>query len=155
MTTDRSVALSGVNVDQAQVDRARASTDLMRENDRASATLGIRTEVLGPGHAVSRMRVGEEMLNGHGMAHGGLLFTLADTAFAFACNTDGQVTVARQCEISFLRPAQRGDELIAEAIERARAGRSGIYDVRVTRQDGDVIAELRGHSATLAQRGGA
>lgn len=155
MTTDRSVVLFTMNFDQAQIDHARASTDPMRERDRASATLGIQTDVLGPGHAVSRMRVGDEMLNGYGSAHGGLLFTLADTAFAFACNTEGQVTVARQCEISFLRPAHSGDELTAEAVVRARAGRAGIYDVRVTRQDGDVIAELRGHSAALTQRGGA
>ena len=92
------------------------------------------------------------MVNGWNIAHGGYVFLLADTAFAFACNTYGTTVVARQCEISFLRPAREGDELAAVAAERVRAGRGGIYDVSVTRAGGEVIAELRGHSATVTAR---
>jgi acyl-CoA thioesterase len=87
------------------------------------------------------------------MAHGGFVFALADTAFAYACNTEGEPTVARQCEITFLRPAHVGEELIAVAELRSRAGRAGIYDVCVKRHTGDVVAELRGHSATLVPQG--
>ena len=88
------------------------------------------------------------MINGHNICHGGYVFLLADTAFAFACNTHGPVTVAATCDITFLAPAHLGDELIAEATERHRAGRSGIYDVTVRRAD-TAIAEFRGHSRTM------
>ena len=94
------------------------------------------------------MFVRDTMINGHNICHGGYVFLLADTAFAFACNTHGPVTVAATCDITFLAPAHLGDELIAEATERHRAGRSGIYDVTV-RRDATVIAEFRGHSRTL------
>ena len=92
------------------------------------------------------MTVTEAMVNGHGICHGGFIFALADSAFAFACNSHGERAVARHAAIDFLRPARLGETLRAEAIERARSGRSGIYDVRVTGLDGGLIAEFRGHS---------
>src|SRR3954449_11732418 len=110
----------------------------MVEADLAARHLGIELESIGPGRATARMTVAETMVNGHGTAHGGYLFLLADTAFAVACNTYGEPTVARACDIVFLRPAHAGDELVATAVERTRAGRSGIYDVIVRRADGQV-----------------
>ena len=98
--------------------------------------------------AVVRMRVGPEMVNGHAIAHGGLVFALADTAFACACNSYGPVTVAAGADVTFLRPARAGDLLEARAAERSASGRSGIYDVTVTR-GGDVIAEFRGRSRAV------
>jgi acyl-CoA thioesterase len=98
------------------------------------------------------MTVADTMINGHGLAHGGYVFLLADTAFAVACNTYDEAAVARACDIVFLRPAKAGDELVATAVERTRLRRSGIYDVTVRRGDGEVVAELRGQSATLAPR---
>jgi acyl-CoA thioesterase len=131
-------------------DLALRSAAAMQAGDEALRHLGIEIDAVSPGRARARMRVAGTMVNGHGMAHGGFVFALADTAFAYACNTEGEPTVARQCEITFLRPARSGDVLLAVAELRARAGRSGIYDVRVTREGGEVVAELRGHSATLA-----
>ena len=95
------------------------------------------------------MTVGPEMVNGQRIAHGGFIFTLADSAFAFACNTHNERTVAAQGNISFIRPGKLGDRLVATAREISRSGRSGIYDVRVTAGDA-VIAEFRGHSRTIA-----
>jgi len=94
------------------------------------------------------MTIQPHMVNGHGIAHGGFIFTLADSAFAFACNSHNQRTVAAQCNISFIRPGKLGDTLVAAAREISRTGRSGIYDVRVTVND-TVVAELRGHSRTI------
>ena len=128
---------------------ARRSAEAMYEADRASRHLGIRIEEVGPGRATARMRVADTMLNGHDICHGGYVFLLADTAFAFACNTYGVVTVASGCEVVFLGPGRLGDELIAEAAERRRFGRSGVYDVTVRRADGTVLAEFRGHSRAL------
>jgi acyl-CoA thioesterase len=116
--------------------------------DRASAALGIEVDDYGPGHARARMTVRPDMVNGHDLAHGGLVFALADTAFACACNGWGPATVAAGAEIAFLAPAHLGDELVAEARVRARRGRTGIYDVTVRRGD-EVIAEFRGRSAQL------
>jgi acyl-CoA thioesterase len=132
-------------------DLAQRSADAMQVGDEALRHLGIAIDGVAPGRARARMTVRPEMVNGHGMAHGGFVFALADTAFAYACNTDGEATVARQCEITFLRPAQAGDVLSATAELRSRVGRAGIYDVRVVRGDGEVVAELRGHSATLSR----
>lgn len=123
----------------------------MYENDQAVKALGIRIGEIAPGRATAWMRVTAEMVNGHGIAHGGYVFLLADTAFAYACNSHGPVTVARACEITFLRPAREGDDLEAVAAERILAGRNGIYDVSVRRADGSVVAELRGHSTTVMQ----
>ncbi len=126
---------------------ARACADAMWAADQASAGLGMRLDHVGPGCARLSMPVQPRMLNGHGACHGGFIFALADSAFAFACNTTGMVSVASQCSIAFLRPARAGDVLEAVAEERQREGRGGIYDVRVT-SGGAVVAEFRGHSRT-------
>jgi acyl-CoA thioesterase len=130
---------------QALAERSAAA---MYGNDLASRHLGIQIDHVAPGQAAARMVVRDTMINGHNICHGGYVFLLADTAFAFACNTHGPVTVAAACDIAFLGPAHLGDELIAQATERHHAGRSGIYDVTVRRAD-TVIAEFRGHSRTI------
>jgi acyl-CoA thioesterase len=119
----------------------------MLADDRASAALGIEVVEHRPGFAKARMRVRDDMVNGHDLAHGGLVFALADTAFACACNGWGPVTVAAGADITFLEPARLGDVLEAEAQVRTRRGRTGIYDVTVRR--GDVVAEFRGRSVEL------
>ncbi|TCN37165.1 acyl-CoA thioesterase [Kribbella orskensis] len=121
----------------------------MWADDTASASLGMRLVSVGTGTAVLEMPVRDDMVNGHGIAHGGFVFTLADSAFAFACNSRNQVTVAQACDIVFIAPAQRGDLLVAEARERTSYGRNAIYDVTVRRGD-DVIAEFRGRSRQLS-----
>jgi acyl-CoA thioesterase len=121
----------------------------MYARDGASRALGIELEDVAPGRAVATMAVTESMINGHGIVHGGYVFLLADTAFAFACNTYDQVTVAAGCDIVFVAPARAGDVLRATATEKVRAGRSGVYDVTVRRDTGEVIAELRGRSRTV------
>jgi acyl-CoA thioesterase len=131
---------------------ARACAEAMWAQDRASPGLGMRLESVGPGRAVLSMTVAETMVNGHGICHGGFIFTLADSAFAFACNSHGDRAVAQHCAISFLRPGRRGEVLRAEAVERIRTGRSGITDVRVTGDDGTVVAELRGNSRLTGGR---
>jgi acyl-CoA thioesterase len=133
-------------------EQALRSAARMYAGDQAIKALGISIDAVAPGLATARMRVTADMTNGHGIAHGGYIFLLADTAFAYACNSYGPVTVAQACEITFLRPAREGDELTARAAERARAGRSGIYDVSVRRADGEVLAELRGHSRMVRPR---
>ncbi|MET9196264.1 hydroxyphenylacetyl-CoA thioesterase PaaI [Streptomyces olivaceus] len=119
--------------------------EVMFAADRASRGLGIELVEQGAGSAVVRMTVTPAMVNGHRIAHGGFLFLLADTAFACACNSHGPVTVAAGADIVFVAPAREGDVLVARAEERARYGRSGIYDVSVRRGD-EVIAEFRGRS---------
>ncbi|TMR99335.1 hydroxyphenylacetyl-CoA thioesterase PaaI [Nonomuraea basaltis] len=118
----------------------------MMDADTASAALGIELTELAAGRAVCRMTVTDQMINGHDLCHGGYVFLLADTAFACACNTHGPVTVAAGAEITFVSPARAGDVLVAEAAERTRYGRSGIYDITVRRPDGEVVAEFRGRS---------
>ena len=103
-----------------------------------------------PGHAVMRMTVREEQLNGHKICHGGLIFTLADSTFAFACNSYNKAAVAAGCSIEFLKPAHLGDVLTSEAREQTLSGRHGIYDIRVSNQHGVVIAMFRGKSAQIA-----
>jgi acyl-CoA thioesterase len=127
---------------------AQTAAHEMFERDEASRSLGIELLDAGKGQARVRMTVTSAMVNGHGTAHGGYVFLLADTAFACACNSHGPVTVAAGCDIDFLRPARLGDELEAVAAERALSGRSGIYDVTVTR-GGDVVAEFRGRSRVV------
>lgn len=122
--------------------------------DTASRSLGIELVADGPGTAVVRMTVTDAMVNGHALAHGGYLFLLADTAFACACNSYGPVTVAAGADITFLTPAHAGDVLTATATERARQGRSGLYDVTVRRGD-EVIAEFRGRSRSVGGTKGA
>jgi acyl-CoA thioesterase len=121
----------------------------MWADDSASAGLGMRLVSVSEGTAELEMTVRDDMVNGHGIAHGGFLFTLADSAFAFACNSRNLVTVAQACDIVFIAPARRGDLLVAEARERTRYGKNGIYDVTVRRGD-DVIAEFRGRSRQLS-----
>jgi acyl-CoA thioesterase len=122
----------------------------MLASDAASTALGIEVVAHGPGWARARMTVRPDMVNGHDIAHGGLIFTLADTAFACACNSWGPVTVAAGADITFLTPASLGDVLEADARVVTRRGRSGIYDVTVRRGD-EAIAEFRGRSTELRQ----
>jgi acyl-CoA thioesterase len=129
-------------------DLARACADAMWNEDDASKGLGMEILRIKPGEATLTMTVTPQMVNGHGIAHGGFIFLLADSAFAFACNSRNERAVAAQCNISFIRPGKLGDRLIATAREISRTGRSGIYDVRVTVGE-TTIAELRGHSRTL------
>ena len=127
---------------------AAACAQAMWAADRASQALGMTLESISPGVARLAMEVRPDMVNGHDLCHGGLIATLADSAFAFACNTHGTVTVASGFDISFLEPARLGDLLVAEAREVARRGRTGVYDVTVRRGD-TVIAEFRGRSHAL------
>ncbi|WP_261782439.1 hydroxyphenylacetyl-CoA thioesterase PaaI [Rhodococcus sp. BP-316] len=117
--------------------------------DVASQKLGIEMVELGDGHAVMSMTVTHDMVNGHAITHGGFVFLLADTTFAMACNSYSDSAVAARCDIRYLRPTKAGDLLVAEAVERARFGRNGIYDVRVTRGT-EVVAEFRGDSRTIS-----
>jgi acyl-CoA thioesterase len=127
---------------------ARASAEAMWSADTASRGLDMEIVDVAPGRATLTMTVGEAMLNGHEIAHGGFIFTLADSAFAFACNSYGERTVAQHCTISFIKPVAKGDRLVATAREVSRSGRSGIYDVSVS-VNGTVIAEFRGFSRTV------
>lgn len=115
-------------------------------NDVASQDLGMTIEVTKPGQAEARFEVRANMVNGYEICHGGFIFTLADSAFAFACNTYNRITVAASASIEFVRPARLGDKLLATAAEVHRGGRTGIYDITVTNQDGDVVAIFRGRS---------
>ena len=131
---------------------AAACAEAMYAADEASRRLGITIDGVAPGRATATMRVTEAMVNGHGICHGGYVFLLADTAFAFACNTYDAVTLAAGCDVVFVSPARLGDELVAEATERVRLGRSGVYDVTVSGQDGSTVAEFRGLSRTVEGR---
>jgi acyl-CoA thioesterase len=116
----------------------------MMARDRASTAMGLQVVLDGPGEAVVSMVVSENMLNGFDITHGGFVFALADTAFAIACNDDDRVTVASGAEISFLKSTRLGQTLTARALRRSLSGRNGIYDVTVTEDLGDVVAEFRG-----------
>jgi acyl-CoA thioesterase len=129
-------------------DLARACADAMWKDDDASSGLGMKIVDIGPGRATLSMSVQPHMVNGQRIAHGGFIFTLADSAMAFACNSHNEKAVAAHGAITFLRPGKLGDTLVATAREVLRSGRSGIYDVRVTSGD-EVIAEFRGHSRTI------
>ncbi len=130
---------------------ARACADLMWADDHASPAMGMAIEDVAPGSARMSMTVAPQMVNGHGLCHGGFIFALADSAFAFACNSRNEKSVAQHCCITFLRPARLGMRLVANAQERSRSGRSGVYDVTVT-ADGEVIAEFRGTSRSLKEK---
>jgi len=124
----------------------------MWEDDVPARSLGIEPVEVRPGHARLRMRVRKEFVNAVGVCHGGYIFLLADTAFAFACNSHNQKAVAASAHIDFVAPAFEDDHLLAEGIEQHLAGRSGVYDVRVTNQDGRLVALFRGKSATIKGR---
>ena len=134
------------------LERARACADRMYANDTASKALGIEIEIPEAGTAVAAMRVREDMTNGFDICHGGLIFTLADTAFAFACNAYDDVTVAGSGTIEFLRPSFAGDELKAVALEEHRGQRSGLYAVEVVNQHTEFVALFRGRSVARGQR---
>jgi acyl-CoA thioesterase len=125
---------------------AQASASALWSRDRATQGLGMAIEQIGPGLAVMTMPVRIDMLNGHDTCHGGFMFLLADSAFAFACNSYNRNTVAAACHIDFLAPARLGDVLEAEAIERSRAGRTGVYDITVRVRGGKTVALFRGKS---------
>jgi acyl-CoA thioesterase len=129
-------------------DIARACADAMWKEDDASKGLGMEILEVGPGRATLAMTVQPHMVNGQRIAHGGFIFTLADSAFAFACNTHNERVVAAQGNITFIRPGKLGDRLVASGREISRSGRSGIYDVTVLSGD-TVIAEFRGHSRSI------
>ncbi|WP_417409943.1 hydroxyphenylacetyl-CoA thioesterase PaaI [Hoeflea sp.] len=133
-------------------ERAERSSEAMLKDDHTTKGMGMTVEAVGPGTATLSMVVRKDHLNGHGSCHGGAIFTLADSAFAFACNSHNTVTVAQHCSVSFLAPGREGDRLTASAREVTLAGRSGIYDVTVTRDDGVAIAEFRGLSRTVSGR---
>ena len=131
---------------------AQACATKMYAADHASQSLGIKVVVQEPGEAVATMTISEDMLNGQGLCHGGLIFALADTAFAFACNGYDDITVAGGASIEFLRPGRLGDLLTATASERQRGARSGVYDVTVCNQHGKDVALFRGKSFATGKR---
>lgn len=133
------------------LDTARACAERLAANDEASRELGIRVTVPAVGEAIATMNVRANMLNGFGICHGGYIFTLADTAFAFACNACNDVTVAAAGSIEFLSPVKLGERLQAKAVEDVRAGRRGFYTVIVTRDDGDTVALFRGRSTSRSE----
>jgi acyl-CoA thioesterase len=149
------VASSGGADSGGAMERARESAARMYADDQATKALRISIDDVGPGRAMARMRVTADMTNGHGIAHGGYIFLLADTAFAYACNSYGPVTVAQGGQITFLLPAREGDELTASATERVRMDRNGVYDVSVRRADETILAEFRGQSRTVPGWGAA
>ena len=128
---------------QALAERVAAG---MYERDRASQAMGMQIGAIGPGYAELTMAVRADMLNGHAICHGGFIFTLADSAFAFACNSYNLTTVASGCAIDFVAPAREGDVLAAMARERSVSGRTGVYDIEVTNQRGETVAYFRGKS---------
>ena len=129
-----------------------AAARAMWAADRASAGLGMELVSLETGRALVRMPVTDTMVNGHDIAHGGFVFALADSAFALACNSHGPVTVAAGCDITFVRSARLGEVLLAEAVERAVFGRSGLTDVTVRAEgSGELVAEFRGRSRTIGR----
>jgi acyl-CoA thioesterase len=129
-----------------EIEIAQKCCETMWGNDVASQDLGMTIEVTKPGQAEARFEVRANMVNGYEICHGGFIFTLADSAFAFACNTYNRITVAASASIEFVRPARLGDKLLATAAEVHRGGRTGIYDITVTNQDDDVVAIFRGRS---------
>ncbi len=144
---------AGQSIDSADANAvAEACAKTMWLEDRASQGLGMSLRRIAPGEAVISMTVRKDMTNGHGICHGGFIFTLADSTFAFACNTYDQRTVAQQCAVTFLQPVREGEKLTAHAVERTRAGRGGIYDVTVRDSSNKVVAEFRGHSRTISGR---
>lgn len=128
---------------------AHDAANAMWSRDHAAQALGMAIDEVTPGTSRLTMQVRQDMVNGHAICHGGMLFTLADTAFAYACNSYNRNTVASACTIDFLAPAHLGDSLIAEAVERSQSGRSGVYDVTVSTAAGKTVALFRGKSARI------
>ena len=128
---------------------AEAAAQALSARDRASDALGMKLIEVRPGYARMQMNVREDMVNLHGTTHGGMVFTLADSAFAYACNSHNKVAVASSCSIDFLRPAHLGETLTATAVEQALIGRSGVYDVRVENNKGELVTLFRGKSAQI------
>lgn len=128
---------------------ARASASAMWERDRTAQSLGMQLAKIGPGRATLNMRIREDMVNGHHICHGGMIFTLADTAFAYACNSYNEVTVASACHIDFIAPAREHEILEAEATERSATGKTGVYDVTIRTNEGRIVALFRGKSHRL------
>ncbi len=131
---------------------ADATRDAMWAGDRASRLLGMQVAAVGPGSARLTMAVREDMLNGHAICHGGLITTLADSAFAFACNSYNEVTVASGFDVNLVAVARLGDQLTAQADEVSKAGRTAVYDVTVRNQRGETVAVFRGRSHTMKGR---
>ncbi|MBS0390748.1 MAG: hydroxyphenylacetyl-CoA thioesterase PaaI [Proteobacteria bacterium] len=129
---------------------ADATAQAMYTRDRTAQALGMRIVNVGPGTALLSMKVRPDMVNGHHICHGGMIFTLADTAFAYACNSYNKNTVASACHIDFLAPAREGDLLEAEAQERSASGRTGVYDITVRTAGGQVVALFRGKSYRIS-----
>lgn len=130
-------------------ERAEKSAAAMWDADAASKWLGMRLDAIGPGTATLSFQVQAHHLNGHKICHGGYISTLADSAFAFACNSYNKVTVAQENSITYLSPGRPNERLVAKAVEIARQGRSGVYDVTVTGDDGRMVAVFRGLSRTI------
>lgn len=130
---------------------AEACAEALWQDDHAAQGLGVRIEAIGPGMATLAMTVTQAMANGHGMCHGGFIFTLADSAFAYACNSHGERAVAQHAAITFLRPARVGERLVATAADRAQAGRTGLTDIEVRGGDGSLVAVFHGQSRRLGQ----
>lgn len=131
-------------------ERATRSAQVMWDDDPASQGLGMSLDQIGPGHAEISMVVRDDMSNGHGICHGGFIFTLADSAFAFACNSYNARVVAQHNSITYVAPGKLGERMTATATETSRTGRSGIYDVIVTGEDGRTVAIFRGHSRQIS-----
>lgn len=130
-------------------ERAEKAAAIMWENDRASPWIGMRLDTIDEGRSKMSLVVQDHHVNGHDICHGGIIFTLADSAFAFACNSRNQNTVAQHNSITYISPGKLGDTLTADAKEVSLSGRSGIYDVTVTNQNNDIIAEFRGCSRAI------
>ncbi|EIJ45236.1 phenylacetic acid degradation protein [Herbaspirillum sp. GW103] len=139
-------ALSSPSTEMDPQTLAEATVQAMYPRDNASQALGMKILEIAPGRARMSMLVRSDMLNGHATCHGGFIFALADSSFAFACNSRNLNTVASGCSIDYVAPAMRNDVLIAEAQERTLAGRTGVYDITVSNQDGKIIALFRGKS---------
>ncbi len=147
--------MGGTQPDREEEERQRTAgraAEALWRGDAASQHLGMTIDSCGPGRASVSMRIRPDMVNGHGICHGGLVFALADSAFAFACNSYGDNTVAAGASIEFLAPAREGDRLRANAVERWRAGRAGIYEIEVRNQQDELVALFRGRSHQIAGR---
>jgi phenylacetic acid degradation protein PaaD len=141
-----------VGLESREDELAEACAAAMWAADAAAQALGVAIDRIRAGFASIRMTVTPTMVNGHDVCHGGYVFLLADTAFAYACNTYDAAAVAAGCDIVFVAPAHAGDELVAEAVERTLYGRNGVYDVTVRGRNGAVVAEFRGRSRTTGDR---